>query len=566
MGFLDHGLLLSLEEDAEPDSFDFGFHQADAEPMAPTAVALRDAAQEHFAFVSAVEYPEGEAMVSGLDMDTRVGRLEQLMEGLATSVSTLVSRLEPASSQATPLAATPKRASAMKTAGVKAHEGSHVSFAEKFPMMDPTVVTAALQAGVEEESLREMQKLLGAVAPMTKRLKEPGAVPAVKASAKPSANLSETDSDKEVSGGWYSRSFASHGRAGGDSSCRDSGCAGCGQVEEEANIKVGSGFGRHQCFRHQRHYDAWQWQEGGSSQKSAEVKLAGVSGRSVSTYREDDAGGLNAPDPYSGNARSYAQLQSLDGTPFQDRPVQDGGLSGVDRSGCSRLHDSGQHCRSKSTSSIDAFDAGSMRHRSWQLAFSGRTFARAATAPGCLECAQSPFCQQRRATFQQDLRCKMGRGCSQPFAGGGRLCSSEVKTWPRCSGDRGEAGSKRKSKGQGEVFGHIRKPVKLHGAAGADGSETGKAGLTEASVPGRGAPTVFVPQLLNSMCRLLLQCGGGLASFVHSVLSRKPYPEKEKGPFSRELWPMPVPYPEVFKAVGGSFWKKTSDQQLGPYP
>ena len=140
-------------------------------------------------------------MVSGLDMDTRVGRLEQLMEGLATSVSTLVSRLEPASSQATPLAATPKRASAMKTAGVKAQGGSHVSFAEKFPMMDPTVVTAALQAGVEEESLREMQKLLGAVAPMTKRLKEPGAVPAVKASAKPSANLSETDSDKEVSGG-----------------------------------------------------------------------------------------------------------------------------------------------------------------------------------------------------------------------------------------------------------------------------------------------------------------------------------------------------------------------------
>ena len=49
MGFLDHGLLLSLEEDAEPDSFDFGFHQADAEPMAPTTVALRDAAQEHFA-------------------------------------------------------------------------------------------------------------------------------------------------------------------------------------------------------------------------------------------------------------------------------------------------------------------------------------------------------------------------------------------------------------------------------------------------------------------------------------------------------------------------------------
>lgn len=104
--------------------------------------------------------------------------------------------------------------------------------------------------------------------------------------------------------------------------------------------------------------------------------------------------------------------------------------------------------------------------------------------------------------------------------------------------------------------------MKLHGAAGADGSETGKAGLTEASVPGRGAPTVFVPQLLNSMCRLLLQCGGGLASFVYSVLSRKPYPEKEKGPFSRELWPMPVPYPEVFKAVGGSGWKKRRTNNL----
>ncbi len=53
-----------------------------------------------------------------------------------------------------------------------------MSFSDKFPMMDPSVVAAAVQAGVDEESLQEMQKLLGAAAPAARRLNEPQSKPA----------------------------------------------------------------------------------------------------------------------------------------------------------------------------------------------------------------------------------------------------------------------------------------------------------------------------------------------------------------------------------------------------
>ena len=64
-------------------------------------------------------------------------------------------------------------------------------------------------------------------------------------------------------------------------------------------------------------------------------------------------------------------------------------------------------------------------------------------------------------------------------------------------------------------------------------------------VPGLNAPTIFVPALVNSMVRLLLKCGGSLASFVSSSLSYDPGCQDDRT-LNNSIWPMPLPYFEAF--------------------
>ena len=76
-------------------------------------------------------------------------------------------------------------------------------------------------------------------------------------------------------------------------------------------------------------------------------------------------------------------------------------------------------------------------------------------------------------------------------------------------------------------------------------------------VPGCRAPTIRVPGLFNSMPRILAKYGDKLGRFVHSFLSNVPRSRDEThslGP----LWPIPVPYPEVFggDATSGPTWRK----------
>ena len=85
--------------------------------------------------------------------------------------------------------------------------------------------------------------------------------------------------------------------------------------------------------------------------------------------------------------------------------------------------------------------------------------------------------------------------------------------------------------------------------------ETGGTGAgSETKVPGLDAPEVLVPQLLNSLPRLLLKAGDGLSQFLHSMLGGKPSLRDEGTPLG--LWPIPIPFPEAFRSSDGGEWRK----------
>ena len=83
-------------------------------------------------------------------------------------------------------------------------------------------------------------------------------------------------------------------------------------------------------------------------------------------------------------------------------------------------------------------------------------------------------------------------------------------------------------------------------------------------LPGATAATIFVPAFLNSMPRWILTTRCGLQGFLRSIL-KNPGPQVRPTSCSA-LWPMPLPYPEVFKKGGASFkdchWKRLVSLQI----
>ena len=70
-------------------------------------------------------------------------------------------------------------------------------------------------------------------------------------------------------------------------------------------------------------------------------------------------------------------------------------------------------------------------------------------------------------------------------------------------------------------------------------------------LPGAGATTVRVSSLLNSLPRWFLKTTGSLRSFLLSILSMPRHSSSMSTSQSRyALWPMPIPYPEVFSKSG----------------
>ena len=170
MGFLDPSFVdqLSAGEDREVEH---DFLLGDSLEFLPSGQSLRDAAHDHFAFVSAAEETADVAVVeSGSGLEGRMDRVETSISQLTDLVRDVLEQ------QAPPGPSPPSRPSALrgtpKAVPAKVSK-KEAAVSEKFPLLDPTVAVAALGAGVDEESLKEMQRLLSVGAPKSKKLQEP---------------------------------------------------------------------------------------------------------------------------------------------------------------------------------------------------------------------------------------------------------------------------------------------------------------------------------------------------------------------------------------------------------
>ena len=163
----------------EEFNVDFWFDGDSDRRALPYAHGLVEMAQEHFAFFSAdgastVMVPEGEVLDvppesgggSGLDgepmteADVRLSRMEDALQRMGVQIQSLMGPK---------LGAPKKKAQAKPPAKAKPKAAQNVGSsaarretAEAFPLLDAGVVAAALQAGVPQTSLMEMQKLMGA--------------------------------------------------------------------------------------------------------------------------------------------------------------------------------------------------------------------------------------------------------------------------------------------------------------------------------------------------------------------------------------------------------------------
>lgn len=131
--------------------------------------------------------PTGAVVASEVGLQERVGNLEKTMSDMAANLQLVLNHLSPPAEPPTverrvTIDPKPKRVSASGAAlssgsGAAAKSSSRPSALRKpvstsFPSLDPGVVAAATAAGINEETLQEMEKLMGVDLAGAKRLKE----------------------------------------------------------------------------------------------------------------------------------------------------------------------------------------------------------------------------------------------------------------------------------------------------------------------------------------------------------------------------------------------------------
>ena len=545
-------------------TYDF---ESSQDMLMPSAAALVSAAQEHFAFFSAAEgdpEQEGEEepmeeLASGSqDLGPRVESLEKAMVGMQQGIDQLLAlQMEKMVLQDD---ADPKRKPALKKAGAPSPSG-RVSFAPSlgasakqkavnpYPSLDPAVVQAAMRAGVDKQSLQEMESLI-AKNPKGLKVKE----------TNPMAG------DRPLVGGrgrrcWVARSpFRSWRSFAISRSCHFSigeahcigGPADRGQEEEEFADQAGC-CPRFSVGSHFRFIGPWTWKEDGSGSTCTTPDVQGEFRGDTSTFGKVDVRRPSLHDSWAKHGNALLECESMGGISFPYRELQNVGSRRVVGSRDSR-------CPSKwrppsSTSNVPAvtLTAGSNSNRQRELELQLRFVAGALAAFWIFKPASGAECAGWRAAFQQAVRRKVVNHYNVPSSRPGRFHPASSQRGEDCKGrhrGQGRAGSQEKTKAEAKAeswgntaAGCMTQERVPEVVPNLDGAGTASAGSS--------ASPIRIPAFLNSLPRWLLQLNCGFRGFLRSILQSQGL-DKQPTSLSSSIWPMPPPYPEVFRSGAGS--------------
>ena len=165
MGFLQESLAEQLVSGDAVETVDYQFLRGDLPGYLPFARSLVDAAQDQYSFLSPTEGPavdEKEESGEAASLGDRMTRMEEAIEKMSAVVTGMASDR----GKRVTFDHNVGRPSALRT-------GKTTGVADKFPGLDPSVVASAVSAGVSEEALMEMQRLMGSQVGRAKRLMEP---------------------------------------------------------------------------------------------------------------------------------------------------------------------------------------------------------------------------------------------------------------------------------------------------------------------------------------------------------------------------------------------------------
>ena len=431
---------------------------------------------------------------------------------------------------------------------------------DKYPDLDPSVVAAAMTAGVEKEALQEMQKLMQTGKAKQKKLQDP-AQSRVQFAPEVAAQqiLSESDSDEPRDGGAGGSGEALHG---GSSPVAMAVTKLTELVTALAADKLKKKVSKVEAALDGISASSVTETGGlGSGKRTAAARRAlrqalQENPEEISQIIERAMLEDHKPDLHSGSTSSYAVLEGMDRAPQQNRSLEDFCSLRLDGGGCLGQVDQRRCGRMQGEARASSAHAGSDRLRQGQLVSVERAVAGEPAAYGSFESACPASGGRRRAALQPSPGSALGGGCHVSHTRDGGLCDEADEAWEEGGqrASRSETKTKGKSQGRRQARPFVRRSAVEAGGMSSPGEVAEGSSMR---VPGAAAPEIDVPAFVNSWPRLLLKCNGRLAVFLHSILSATSLLCDEGTP-DQALWPLPLPYPEVFRSGVNVLdgWKK----------
>ena len=544
--------------------------------MIPMAQALVEVAQEHFAFFSATEQGtdkeekdevELAADVGSQDHGDRLTKLEHTMEKLAAAIEMLASPRRPSAlrkGQTDPsmrvefadgVAGAMSSSSTMKRPTSKAKATSSQKGLETmYPHLDAGVVQAALQANVPVTQLEQMEKMMASNV-KAKKVKDMN--PQVTLDPLSEADpLDEDDGPEEEQEGVgsqdgldpVSRSLVK--LTGIMELLASDKKKGPGSKLDQALDAVGSLWCRWNA--------AWLRKEECFSEEIAEDDIFREPIRDFASGGAFDVRGPSEPDLGARPSTHWPQRKSMGRVQVKDWSIPIYGSLGMVHGRCARQLDCRQHSKGEMHSRAAPFADRSSIDRPWKLVvcFGAQSGAVAALC-GVIPTPASK-CPTWRAAFLKAFRLKMVGHHDRLPQGPGRFHHSKEDDWKAVEGEgrdrwcnrRAMEEKKAQSKSQGcrssrrincmRDGGSPSNSRPMHGTDDADGS-------SRFDPPGAKASTIKVGSFLNSLPRLLLKTRCGLTDFLRSLVMTPQLKDSSTSMRSSTTWPMPVPFPEVFR-------------------